>query len=270
MSNQPKIKVCIAGATGWAGSELAKAITGTADLELVSAISRQHAGKNLNGVLDLKGSNIPVFATIEEALTIPCDVLVEYTKPDVAKHHILTALAKGVNVVVGTSGLSDQDYEEIAVKAQEHQQSVLAVGNFAISVVLLNKFAEIAAQYMSNWEIIDYASAGKIDSPSGSARELAYRLSQVKKQTLQVSLENTKGVKETRGADLNGTQVHSLRLPGYVIALETIFGMPDEKLILKHEAGNSSKPYVTGAFLAIRKVSSFTGLKRGLDTVMDL
>jgi 4-hydroxy-tetrahydrodipicolinate reductase len=270
MANQPKIKVCVAGATRWAGSELAKAIAISEELELVAAISRQHAGKSLNEVLDITGTKIPVFATIEEALTVPCDVLVEYTKPDIAKHHILTAIAKGVNVVVGTSGLSDEDYEEIGIKATAHQQSVLAVGNFAISVVLLNKFAEMAAQYMSNWEIIDYASAGKIDAPSGSARELAYRLSQVKKQELQIPIENTRGVKETRGADLNGTRVHSLRLPGFVISLETIFGMPDEKLTLKHEAGNSSKPYVTGAFLAIKMVSSFTGLKRGLDSVMDL
>jgi 4-hydroxy-tetrahydrodipicolinate reductase len=270
MANQSKIKVCVAGATGWAGSELAKAIAVSEELGLVAAISRQHAGKSLNEVLDIAGNKIPVFATIEEALTIPCDVLVEYTKPGVAKHHILTAIAKGVNVVVGTSGLSDEDYEEIGIRAAAHQQSVLAVGNFAISVVLLNKFAEMAARYMSNWEIIDYASAGKIDAPSGSARELAYRLSQVKKQELQVSMEHTQGVKETRGADINGTRVHSLRLPGFVISLETIFGMPDEKLTLKHEAGNSSKPYVTGAFLAIKKVSSFTGLKRGLDSVMDL
>lgn len=96
MANQSKIKVCVAGATGWAGSELAKAIAVSEELELVAAISRQHAGKNLNEVLDIAGNKIPVFATIEEALTVPCDVLVEYTKPGVAKHHILTAIAKGV------------------------------------------------------------------------------------------------------------------------------------------------------------------------------
>ena len=270
MTTKKKIRVCVAGATGWAGSELCKGIVLTAGLELVSAVSRKSAGKDLNELLNLSNKQkIPVFGTIEEALAIPCDVLVDYTKPDIAKHQVITAIQHGVNVVVGASGLSDADYEEIGTVADENKQSVLAVGNFAISVVLLNKFAEMAAKYMPNWEIIDYASDTKVDSPSGSTLELADRLAKVSASNKTIPIEDTKGIKETRGADINGMQVHSVRLPGYVIALETIFGMEDEKLILKHEAGNSAKPYVQGALLAIRKVDTFTGLKRGLDSVMD-
>lgn len=270
MTNQKKIRVCVAGATGWAGSELAKAIITAGEFDLVSAISRKKAGKNLTEALGLSGPEIPVFATIEEALIAPCDVLVEYTKPEAAMGHILSAIGKGVHVIVGTSGLTDQDYEKIDIAAKKHKVSVLAVGNFAISVVLLTRFAEMAAKYMSNWEIIDYASASKIDSPSGSARELAYRLSHVKKQELKVPVAKTQGPEGIRGADLNGTQVHSLRLPGFVISLEAIFGNPDEKLTIKHEAGNSAEPYVAGAILAIRNIGQFVGLKRGLDSVMDL
>lgn len=270
MTTKKKIRVCVAGATGWAGSELCKGIVLTADLELVSAVSRKSAGKDLNELLNLSNKQkIPVFGTIEEALSIPCDVLVEYTKPDIAKHQVITAIQHGVNVVVGASGLSDADYEEIGAVADENKQAVLAVGNFAISVVLLNKFAEMATKYMPNWEIIDYASDAKVDSPSGSTLELANKLAKVSASNKTIPIEDTKGIKETRGADINGMQVHSVRLPGYVIALETIFGMEDEKLILKHEAGNSAKPYVQGALLAIRKVDTFTGLKRGLDNVMD-
>lgn len=270
MTNKKKIRVCVAGATGWAGSELCKGIVLTDDLELVSAVSRKGAGKNLNDLLNLSDTqDIPVFGTLEEALAIPCDVLVDYTKPDIAKHQVITAINQGVNVVVGTSGLSDADYEEISAVADEQKQAVLAVGNFAISVVLLNKFAEMAAKYMPNWEIIDYASDRKIDSPSGSTLELANRLSKVSASNKTIPIAETKGIKETRGADINGMQVHAVRLPGYVIAVETIFGMEDEKLIIKHEAGGSAKPYVQGALLAIRKVDTFTGLKRGLDNVMD-
>lgn len=260
----------MAGATGWAASELCKGIALTDDLELVSAVSRKNAGNDLDEILTLKaGKRIPVFATIEEALNIPCDVLVEYTSPSIAKHHIILALNKGVNVVVATSGLSDKDYEQIQSVAEQQKKSVLAVGNFAISVVLLNRFAEMAAKYMPYWEIIDYVKQSKVDAPSGSAMELANRLSKVGESIKEVSIENTSGIKETRGADINGMQVHSVRLPGFVISLEAIFGMEDEKLTLKHDAGNSAKPYVGGALLAIRKVSSFTGLKRGLDSVMD-
>ncbi|MBB5634836.1 4-hydroxy-tetrahydrodipicolinate reductase [Pedobacter cryoconitis] len=270
MTTNKKIRVCVAGATGWAGSELCRGIVLTDDLELVSAVSRTNANKDLNAVLNLShDKNIPIFGTIEEALSVPCDVLVDYTKPDIAKHQVLTAIHQGVHVVIGTSGLSDADYEEINSIAQKKKKAVLAVGNFAISVVLLNKFAEMAAKYMPNWEIIDYASDRKIDSPSGSTLELANRLSKVRESVKTVAIEDTKGVKETRGADINGMQVHAVRLPGFVIALETIFGLEDEKLTIKHEAGNSAKPYVQGALLAIRKVGTFTGLKRGLDSVMD-
>jgi 4-hydroxy-tetrahydrodipicolinate reductase len=270
MTPNKRIRVCVAGATGWAGSELCRAIVLTEDLELVSAVSRTNADKNLNDVLNFSNDqNIPVFGTIEEALTIPCDVLVDYTKPDIAKHQVITAIQKGVNVVVGTSGLLDADYQEISTIADQNKQAVLAVGNFAISVVLLNKFAEMAAKYIPHWEIIDYASDRKIDSPSGSTLELANRLSKIRASVKTIAIQDTKGIKETRGADINGMQVHAVRLPGFVVSLETIFGLEDEKLTIKHETGNSAKPYVQGALLAIRKVNTFTSLKRGLDSVMD-
>jgi 4-hydroxy-tetrahydrodipicolinate reductase len=196
--------------------------------------------------------------------------LMDYTAPDIAKHHVVTAINKGVNVVIGTSGLLDKDYAEIKLIADKNQKSVLAVGNFAISVVLLNRFAEIASKYMPHWEIIDYANQNKIDTPSGSAMELANRLSKIGESIKTVPVENMKGIKETRGANIKGMQVHSVRLPGFIISLEAIFGMEDEKLTIKHEAGGSAKPYVAGALLAIRNVGSFIGLRRGLDSVMDL
>jgi 4-hydroxy-tetrahydrodipicolinate reductase len=83
-------------------------------------------------------------------------------------------------------------------------------------------------------------------------------------------LEETQGIVETRGARINGSQVHSLRLPGYTISAEIIFGLPDQTLTIRHDSGNSAQPYVDGALLAIRKVSSFVGLRRGLDSVLDL
>lgn len=265
-----KKRICIAGATGWAGSALAKAIISGDEFELVCAVSRSAAGKNLIELFSLEGNPIPVYDTVAEALQVPFDILVEYTKPEFAMQHIKEAVLHEKSVLIGTSGLTDTDYEEINTLAEEKQVAVLAVGNFAISVVLLNKFAEMAAKYMNNWEIIDYASASKPDTPSGSARELAYRLGKVKKQQLIVPISETQGEVATRGADMNGTQVHALRLPGFVISLEAIFGNPDEKLILKHEAGTGAQPYVAGALLAIRNLPGFVGLKRGLDSVMDL
>lgn len=263
------IRICLAGATGWAGSALARGILAAPDMELVVAVSRSHAGKALEEVIGIKGLAAPVFATAEEALQTRPDVFVEYTKPDVAKSHILAALRSGAHVVVGTSGLSGDDYQEIGEVAQEVQRGVLAAGNFALTAVLLQKFAEIAARYIPHWEIIDYAHAGKKDAPSGTARELANRLAQVQESQLDVPLDAVVGPKESRGVRLNGSQVHSVRLPGYIISVDAIFGMPDQKLILRHEAGSSAEPYVNGALLAIRKVGTLVGLHRGLDSVME-
>jgi 4-hydroxy-tetrahydrodipicolinate reductase len=263
-----KTRICIAGATGWAGSALARRIFDTDDLDLIAAISRSHAGKMLGDVLGMEGRSTPIFSTAEEALRTGPDVFVEYTKPTVAKFHILSALKGGAHVVVGTSGLTNEDFVEIDGIAKEVNRGVLAVGNFALTVVLLQRFAEMAAKYVPHWEIIDYAHAEKRDVPSGTARELANRLSKIREAKLEVPLEKIEGPAEARGARLQGTQVHSLRLPGYVISLDIIFGMPDQKLILRHESGTSAEPYVNGALLAIREVGKLVGLHRGLDSVM--
>jgi 4-hydroxy-tetrahydrodipicolinate reductase len=237
-------------------------------MELVAALARSHAGKTLGDALGMEKLTTPIFGAVEDALQTRPDVFVEYTKPDVAKLHVLSALRSGTHVVIGTSGLSNEDYEEIDRIAKETDRGVLAVGNFALTVVLLQKFAEMAAKYIPHWEIIDYAHAGKKDAPSGTARELANRLAKIQESKLEIPLDKIDGPKESRGARLQGSQVHSIRLPGYVISIDAIFGMPDQKLILRHESGTSAEPYVSGALLAIREVGKFVGLHRGLDSVM--
>lgn len=211
------LRIILAGATGWAGSALALAIAKSTDITLVSAVSRTYAQQNLGDVLDEPLINCPVYATAQEALAHPCDVFFDFTKPDIAKSNVLAALQQGVHVVIGSSGLTEADFAEIATVAERCRVGVLAVGNFALTVVLLQKFAEIAARYIPQWEIIDYAHDGKIDAPSGTARELAYRLSNIRPSELTIPLEQTQGVVETRGARLAGSQIHSIRLPGYTI-----------------------------------------------------
>jgi len=264
-------KVFIAGATGWVGKELSKSIVGNTDYKLVGGLSRSHAGENLAEILKIKASPIPLFDTIENAIEdIDFDILIDFTTPLIAKKNILNAIDKGRHVIVGTSGLSNHDYEKIEEQADKKKVSVLAAGNFSITAVLLKKFAETAAKYIDQFEIIDYASEKKMDSPSGTVAELANSLSKIKIPTVEIPIKDTIGNKETRGGAINGIQVHAIRLPGYVLGVETIFGMEDEKLIIKHEAGNGVAPYLNGILIALAKMGSFTGLKRGLDTIMDL
>jgi 4-hydroxy-tetrahydrodipicolinate reductase len=265
------IRVCLAGATGWAGSELARGIHRAApDIALVSAVSRRHGGATLGDVIGEPGLDVPVFTTAAAALAHRCDVFVEYTRPESAKTHVRAALEHDAHVVIGTSGLTDTDLAEIDALARERRRGVLAVGNFAMTAVLLQRFAEMAAKLLPQWEIIDYAHDHKTDAPSGTVRELASRLARVRAPEQPIPVERTVGERETRGATLGGTQVHSIRLPGFVISAEVIFGMPDQRLSIRHDSGSSARPYVDGALLAIRRVASLVGVHRGLDAVLEL
>src|SRR5207245_6491248 len=140
-------------------------------------------------------------------------------------------------------GLTASDYVDIEQRAKACKLGVIAAGNFSITAALAKHFSLIAAQYLPSWEIIDYASAAKIDAPSGTTRELAEELATVSQNQLGVSLENTHGPKEARGATIDGTQVHSVRLPSYIIAFETIFGLPDERLSIRQHSRSGAWPY---------------------------
>lgn len=264
-----KIRVCLAGATGWAGAALARAIVQTDDIELVAGVSRQNAGRRLGEALGISNLNTLVSGSVIEALKTACDVFVEYTRPEVAKANVSAAIRHGAHVVIGTSGLSDQDLEELGRLAGQHHVGVLAVGNFSLATVVLTKCAELAAKFLPQWEIIDYAAAEKPDAPSGTTRELAYKLAKIRSPKLAIPIEQTQGPPESRGATLHGMQVHSIRLPGYVLSAEVVFSALDEKLNIRYDAGSSPEPYVEGALLAIRRVGTFVGLKRGLDSVIE-
>lgn len=263
-----KLNVCVAGATGWVGAPLCLAVSRADDLKLVGAVSRTHRGRDLGEVLGDPGLALTVSGSAAEALDTPADVLVDYTKAGVVKQNVLTAIGKGVHVVIGSSGLTDADFVEIDRAATRHKVGVIAAGNFAITAVLLQRFACEAAKYISQWEIIDYASDAKEDAPSGTTRELAFRLSEVRRPEVARPVAETIGEKESRGATLNGVQIHSLRLPSYVIGVEVIFGAQDERLTLRHDAGSGAGPYIQGTLLAIRKVREYVGLIRGLDQVL--
>ena len=128
--------------------------------------------------------------------------------------------------------------------------------------------ALLVARHLPYREVIDYASAGKPDAPSGTARELAERLAEVRANSLDVAPAETRGAVEARGTTIGGTQVHSLRLPSFVVSTEVLFALPDERLSIRHDAGGTPTPYVGGTLLAVRAVSGRAGLTRGLDALL--
>jgi 4-hydroxy-tetrahydrodipicolinate reductase len=254
------IRICLAGATGWIGKPLIEAIGKSDDLKLVAAVARRSAGVRV-GEVTISGS-------VDDALRVPSDVFVDYTSAEAVKVNVLTAVRARRHVVVGTSGLNDADYDDIDLAAREHDVGVVAVGNFAISAALLQRFAGEAARYLPSWEIIDYAHDSKVDAPSGTARELAWRLSHAGKPQVKVPLDDTVGERATRGGTINTSQIHSIRLPGYTIGVEVLLGRDDERLTIRYEGGTGAEPYLQGTLLAIRRVAEFRGVVRGLDRLL--
>ena len=264
------IRVCLAGATGAVGRALVPAVLRSKDMRLVGAVSRSQAGRALGGVLGFPRLPLIISGSVKEALQNGTDVLVDFTSPTAVKSNVLQAIERGVHVVIGTSGLTYDDYAEIDRLARKRKVGVLAGGNFALSAVLMQRFALTAARVMPSWEIIEYASEAKPDAPSGTTRELAYSLSKVRSPRVKIPIGRTLGQKESRGASMRGSQVHSIRLPGFVSRVDAIFGDENERLIITHEAQADQRPYVRGVLMSVRKVSSWVGLKQGLWDIMDL
>ena len=261
------ICVCVAGATGWTGRPVAEAGLASADLTLGSAVSRAAAGRDLGKAWSGSANGVVVHGDVATALD-GTDVLVDYTSPGAVKANTLTAIARGVHVVIGTSGLTADDFDEIDAAARAAGVGVVAAGNFSVTAAMAQAAALLVAPFLPHREIIDYASFGKPDAPSGTARELAERLAAMPADPQAVAVDDTTGEREARGATVSGTQVHSLRLPSFVVSTEIVFAMPDERLSIRHDAGSSPAPYVAGTLLAVRAVAGHVGLVRGLDTLL--
>ena len=245
----------MAGVTGWTGRAVADAVEAASDLELAAGVSR---------------SDPESYSSVADALEATgVDVLVDYTHASAVRGNVLAALDRSVSVVVGSSGLSAADYDEIDALARERQVGVIAAGNFSLAAALLLRSAVEIARHIDAWEVIDYAKAGKPDAPSGTARELAERLDAVRPPKLGVPIDEILGAREARGATVAGTQVHSLRLPSFVVSTEVVFAAEGERLSIRHDAGETPAPYVAGTLLAIRAVQSHVGLVRGLDRLLD-
>ena len=257
------INVCIAGATGWVGRSLVKAVRSSDDLILRSAVSRSAAGETLR---DGTG-DVSVFATVVEALD-DVDVLIDYTSPEAVRDNTLVALERDVNVVVGASGLTASDYVVIDSVARGRGVGVVAAGNFSLTAAMAQAAALLVAPFLPQSEVIDYASSTKPDVPSGTARELAERLAEAREPVADRPLDEITGAIEARGAGVEGVRVHSIRLPSYSVSTEVIFGLPHERLSIRHDADSSADPYVDGTLLAARRVVDRVGLTRGLDVLL--
>jgi 4-hydroxy-tetrahydrodipicolinate reductase len=262
------IRVCFAGVTGWTAPSIVAAIDAADDLSLSCGVARSAARRRLSDVTASQSEG-SIYGSVSEALqSAEVDVLVDYTSAAAVKDNVLTAVRAGVHVVVGSSGLTSDDYAELDRLARDRGVGVVAAGNFSIMAAVMKRAAALAAQYLQHWEILDYASAEKPDVPSGTSRELAESLAEVRTPESAVPLPQLEGPVEARGAEVAGTRIHSVRLPSFVVTTEIVFAGAGERLVMRHDPGESADPYVDGTLLAIRKAGDVPGVRRGLDSLL--
>ena len=234
-------RVCIAGITGWTAPPIAAAMVEADDLELVAGVARSAAGRSLRDVTGLEVDG-QVFGTVAEAVSTGVDVLVDYTSATAVADNVRAAVDAGVHVVIGSSGLSGDQYALIDEAARARGVGVVAAGNFSVMAAILQEAATLAARHLDHWEILDYASDTKPDVPSGTARELAETLADVRRPSVAVPVEQLAGPVEARGADVGGARVHSVRLPGFVATTEIVFAGAGERLVLRHDPQAGADP----------------------------
>jgi 4-hydroxy-tetrahydrodipicolinate reductase len=260
--------VCFAGVTGWTAPPILAAVGESDDLDLVAGVSRSAAGQTL---ADATGVNVHgrVYASVAEALAaVPVDVLVDHTSAAAVKDNVETAVDAGVHVVVGSSGLTADDYAALDDRARARGVGVIAAGNFSVMAAILRRAAAMAAEHLDRWEVIDYAGDTKADVPSGTSRELAETLAQVGRPAPGLPAGDVHGPREARGVEVAGTRIHSVRLPTFVVTTEIVFAGAGERLIMRHDPGPDHEAHVAGTLLAIRRVTDAVGVRRGLDSLL--
>ncbi len=257
----------MSGALGAVGRKLVAGVDAAHGFTLHSAVARREVGRDVGDVVLGRPLGVPITGDLEAALDAGPDVLIDYTHPSVVRRNVDLALYRAIPVVIGTTGLFDADFEQIDEAARRAGVGA-ATGNFSVTAALLQHLARIAARHVPQWEVIDYGKADKPDVPSGTARELAEMLAREAAPDVPLAEDELIGPPEARGAQVGGARVHSVRLPGSSPAVEVLFGMPGERLIIRHDEQSDSGIFVGGSLLAARRVRERAGLVRGLDSLL--
>jgi 4-hydroxy-tetrahydrodipicolinate reductase len=243
------------------GSEVVLALRQADDMECAAAVDPAHAGVQIGGV------------TVESSLTQALDrekpqVLVDFTIPSAAMQNIREALTRKVAVVVGTTGLTQQDLEEISLLCSQQGTGALVASNFAVGAVLMMEFAAQAARFLPDVEIIELHHEKKLDSPSGTAISTARKIAAARRGSPRPQPAGTvEKIPGGRGAEMEGIHIHSVRLPGHVAHQQVVFGGLGETLTIRHDSLDR-KGFMPGVLLGVRAAAGASGLIVGLENVL--
>lgn len=252
------MKVGVSGAGGKMGRTVAYAVTGASDLDLFGLYDPHAVDQTL---CEIRVGN-------ERSALSGCDVVVEFTRPDVVLHNAAAWGQAGMHAVIGTSGFDDDRITELEAVWPKNGPRCLVVPNFSIGAVVMQRLAEIAAPHFAASEIIEFHHDRKVDAPSGTALATAKRMAAVSEQQRSVESENL--VDGATGARVHGIPVHSVRLPGLVAHQEVLFGAVGETLRIRHDTTDRSA-FMPGVLAALRGVADLEQpVTVGLDGILGI
>lgn len=261
------ITVMVNGAAGKMGREVIKAVKQDEQLVLVGGIDPHFAGQDVGEVAGLGKLDIPLDESLESAfLRNKPKVVVDFTNPAIIFENAKYILSQGVHLVIGTTGLTEEQRNQLATIGEETGAHCLVAPNFSLGAVMMMKTVSQLAPYFPNVEIIELHHNHKYDAPSGTAVLTAKLVSEAKAAAQVVGAEDLtrESLPGARGAKVDGVTVHSVRLPGYVAHQEVIFGGYDETLTIRHDS-LSRLSFMPGVVLACKVIGEKPGLTYGLE-----
>lgn len=264
-----KIRVIVSGASGRMGRETVKMVLNEEDFELTGAAAPSAQGKDAGIIAGVHACGVIVDGDLSETLAkAEADVLVDFTKPELAVRHTRMAIEHGVRPVIGTTGFTPEDIQELDKLCREHAIGGLIAPNFSVGAILMMKFAQEAAKYFPHVEIIEYHGDQKLDAPSGTAMKTAELISETRREIRQGHPNERETLEGSRGGYYNGFRIHSVRLPGVFAQQEVIFGAFGQTLKIRHDSYERAG-YMSGVSTAIRKVMELDRLIYGFEHIMD-
>ena len=260
------IKVVVHGVLGKMGQEVLKTVIRESDLE--PAGGSDTAARP--GSLDLPGGtgSIPISNSLADVIG-GADVVVDFTNAEGAANVMRTAAASKVNVVIGSTGLTEANYQEAESLANEHQVGIMIAPNFALGCVLMIHLAKVASRFFDYADLTEVHHEAKIDAPSGTAIAIAKAVVEGKGGSFIAPKAEKETLLGTRGGVYDGVSIHSGRMPGRVAHHELVFGTLGQTLTIKHDSINRES-FMPGVLMAIRATVESKGLTVGLENLMGL
>lgn len=263
------IRVVVNGVLGKMGREVTQAVLSNSDLKMVGAGEQSVVQEYLQ--LPEISEKIP-FSSNLDSLLVQCkpNVIVDFTNASSVMNTFRIAMKRQVNMVIGTTGLSEDNISEINKLCQQNSQlGVIIAPNFSLGAVLLKHLAKIASRFFDYAEIVEMHHEKKIDAPSGTAIDTARAMLQARGKPFTLTKTEKEVIRNTRGGELEGLTIHSIRLPGFMASQEVIFGGLGQTLKIRHDS-ISRESFMPGVILAIKEVVNRKGLTVGLDTLLKL